>query len=273
MPSSPNFHEVSQAFETLPEWLEWLEANPWSFSPHYCKAAADDINRMGMLNPFGGYFSPRDIHVDENNLRESIIAHGISSRVRSVIKLILDGNPPATLDVYAPESVTPLANVLRARFAGFVASEYLPTAIEKAKFRDTRHEDIQALSFPDSSFDLYVSCEVMEHIPDVPAALREAARILRPGGQFIATFPFQTKGASTVAKAEIRGGEIVHLTEPEYHGNPVDPQGSLVFSIPGWDILDLARTSGFETAEMVMMSSRHYGIIANSPSLIMRAVK
>jgi hypothetical protein len=61
--------------------------------------------------------------------------------------------------------------------------------------------------------------------------------------------------------------------EPEYHGNPLDPQGSLVFSIPGWDILDAARASGFAVAEMVAMSSRRYGIVAKTPILVMRATR
>lgn len=267
------FYEVSERFTSLTEWLRWLHANPWSYSEAYCQDVVSDIKRDGMLDPLLGYIRPEQISIDQLNLRESVIAHGINSRVRGVIKLIFDEKPSRAIDVYAPESVTPLADILRNTFVGFIASEYLPTKEEKSVFPFTPHEDVEHLSFVDGRFDMYVSCEVMEHIPNVAAALSEAARVLRPGGQFIATFPFDSKSQKTMVKAVLENGQVKHLQEPEYHGNPVDPKGSLVFSIPGWDILDLARKCGFDRAEMVLLASRKFGIVAQSPSLIMRAVK
>jgi hypothetical protein len=49
--------------------------------------------------------------------------------------------------------------------------------------------------------------------------------------------------------------------EAEYHENPVDPErGSLVFQIPGWDILDRVREAGFARAEMHFVTSHRRGI-------------
>ncbi|MEO2151351.1 MAG: methyltransferase domain-containing protein [Thermococcus sp.] len=42
----------------------------------------------------------------------------------------------------------------------------------------------EALEFPANSFDVYIAIEVIEHIPDYTRALREAYRVLRPGGGF-----------------------------------------------------------------------------------------
>lgn len=46
-----------------------------------------------------------------------------------------------------------------------------------------------AMPFRDATFATVVSNCVIEHIPDVDAALREIARVLRPGGAFAATLP------------------------------------------------------------------------------------
>ena len=45
------------------------------------------------------------------------------------------------------------------------------------------------LSYPDASFDLLVSCEVIEHVGKPEQMIREIARVLRPDGCAIMTFP------------------------------------------------------------------------------------
>jgi SAM-dependent methyltransferase len=49
--------------------------------------------------------------------------------------------------------------------------------------------DATAMPFPDSSFDRVIAAEVLEHIPADQRALREIARVLRPGGQLAVTVP------------------------------------------------------------------------------------
>ena len=45
------------------------------------------------------------------------------------------------------------------------------------------------LPFPDASFDLVVSNQVLEHVKDLDQVLREIARVLRPGAPLLALFP------------------------------------------------------------------------------------
>jgi SAM-dependent methyltransferase len=52
--------------------------------------------------------------------------------------------------------------------------------------------DVTALAIPDASADLFVSFETIEHIENDDAAIREAARVLQPGGRFLCSSPNRT---------------------------------------------------------------------------------
>ena len=49
--------------------------------------------------------------------------------------------------------------------------------------------DALHLPFPDATFDRVICSEVLEHIPDDVAAMRELVRVLRPGGTMAITVP------------------------------------------------------------------------------------
>lgn len=84
----------------------------------------------------------------------------------------------------------------------------------------------------------------------------------------ISSHPFSWREYSIV-KAKIKDDSIEYLTEPEFHGNPMDPKaGSLVFSIPGWDILEMCLDAGFTSAEMVMIASERLGIFSSENGFI-----
>src|SRR4051812_8914731 len=63
--------------------------------------------------------------------------------------------------------------------------------------RDTRgrytpldyESDITAIPVPDASYDVVLCTEVLEHVPDPVAAIREMSRVLRPGGRLLLSAP------------------------------------------------------------------------------------
>lgn len=54
---------------------------------------------------------------------------------------------------------------------------------------DTVVGDALHMPFPDASFDRVIAAEVLEHIPDDMAAMREIVRVLKPGGRAAITVP------------------------------------------------------------------------------------
>jgi len=51
---------------------------------------------------------------------------------------------------------------------------------------DARVGDVQALPFPDGTFDCAVAAWMLYHVPDLDRGLAELARVLRPGGRLVA---------------------------------------------------------------------------------------
>ncbi len=159
--------------------------------------------------------------------------------------------------------MTPVALRLRGRFPKFLGSEFTLDNERRADMYPIPFQDLTELSLPSATFDLVTTNEVFEHVPDLDAALKELSRILKPGGWHIGTHPF-TYTDKSVVKARLENGEVIYLSEPEYHGDPFNDHGSLVFEIPGWDILDRARSAGFTEAYMRMLVSQYHGCIASN---------
>jgi SAM-dependent methyltransferase len=106
-------------------------------------------------------------------------------------------------------------------------------------------EDLAALSYPSEAFDLVVTSETLEHVPDVDAALREIHRVLRPGGLHVFTVPIVWDRV-TRQRARMEAGRLVHLLPPSYHGRVGESQADyLVFHEFGSDFVSRCSDAGF----------------------------
>ncbi|HJQ35762.1 MAG TPA: methyltransferase domain-containing protein [Thermoanaerobaculia bacterium] len=199
-------------------------------------------------------------------------ACGFTNRLRACLHLLgQEVRPESADEIYMTEQVTPLYSWFARQYPSVTGSEYLGSNSPPGTVVDgVRHEDLQQLSFPDDSFDLIVSFEVLEHVPDAAAALSELARCLRPGGTLFLTAPFRDTAPENEVRAVLADdGAITHFLPPEIHGNPIDPaNGALCFRYFGWQLLDDLRAVGFAETEVWFYWSRRYGYLGDTNSVI-----
>jgi SAM-dependent methyltransferase len=101
------------------------------------------------------------------------------------------------------------------------------------------------LSYDDSQFDLVLTSDTLEHVPDFLGALAEIRRVLKPDGLHIFTIPV-IWDRQTRERALITSGELLHRLPPSYHGQPTGNAADLlVFHEFGGDVVGTIREAGF----------------------------
>lgn len=244
------------------------EADEW-YLPAICQACNIGVALL----------ADRMYSVEGVNFRERMICGScqLNTRQRFMAHLVRTALAarPGEVRTYLHEQITPFWDWAQTGLPGeLIGSEYLGHDVAGGTEIDgIRHEDALALSFDDASLDVIVSNDVFEHVPDIDAALSEAARVLRPGGSLFFSIPFHSGSDQTVKRAELQGGEVVELLEPEYHGNPLSEKGSLVFYDHGWDILDRLRGVGFADAHLVGYWSALYGYLGGGLQTVFAATR
>lgn len=92
------------------------------------------------------------------------------------------------------------SRLLGSRGASVCGADFSASAVDIAKEKLLRvpslagrvtylQADAQAMPFEENLFDIVVSCETIEHVPDPRAAVREMYRVCKPGGRLFLTTP------------------------------------------------------------------------------------
>lgn len=250
--------------DSLEAWQACQAQNGARLSPQTSHMIVATALRDGVEIPLFGQVAAAEVSLIGTDPREGLLTRGTNARLRAVLQALSwheRAHDIWNCRIYMHEALTPFALLLRGRYPRLVGSEYAPDDAAAKALWPVPAIDITQSPFPDASFEFVLTNEVLEHVPDLMAALRDTARILAPGGQLIGTFPFNYNVEATEIRARLTSDGIDHLHPPEYHGNPVDPEGgSLVFQIPGWDILTMCREAGFAWAKMVFTGSDRLGI-------------
>ena len=211
------------------------------------------------------------------NWRERLVCAGcgLNNRMRASIEFIGWMGLRSIDPLYVTEQVTSLFRAIASRFPLCIGSEYLRDGTPPGRINgaNVRCEDVTRLSFPDSCVAGICSFDVLEHVPDYRAALAEFARVLRPGGALILSIPFDANADQTLVRARVDGkGRIEHLLEPEYHGDPLSPEGALCFYHFGWSLLADLQGVGLERTRVVAYASREKAYLGG-PQLFVTARK
>lgn len=117
-------------------------------------------------------------------------AYDVERRAAVIADLFPAWQPTRSLEVGCGTGA--ITRTFRHRVTDLVVSdlsERLAQETAAANNAIGRAEDAANLSFDDGSFDLVITSECVEHLPDPPRAVGELLRVLKPGGQLILTTP------------------------------------------------------------------------------------
>jgi hypothetical protein len=240
------------------------------------RASLRRIAVAGILDPLTDQpIPPQELDVEHANLRETLSHQGVISRQRAVLLLLrelcAEGELPPfeELRLYISEAVTPFAKRLESVVPKLRCSEYLPEPDHWLRGQ-VPNRDLRRIGLPPATFHAVICNEVLEHVEELIPSLEGLVEVLTLGGYLIATVPFLYGQQEHLVKAIWRGeGQPPEVIgEPDYHGNPVAEEGSLVYRYPGWQLLEDLRTAGFRDAAIHAVNSPTYGVLGEELPIV-----
>ena len=112
------------------------------------------------------------------------------------------------------------------------------------------NQNLEELTFPDNSFDLVITSDVMEHVRLDNRAHQEIRRVLKPGGVYLFTVPHFRHGPKTIVRVEVIDPadptKDQFPMEKEYHGDAnSEDRRALSYRAYGTDLDDFLSELGF----------------------------
>lgn len=167
------------------------------------------------------------------------------------------------LSIHESSPVARGASVMISRqAASYVATQYYPHVALGIMLDGFRNENLENQTFTDESFDVVISLDVMEHVNQPDKVFREVKRTLRKQGAYIFTAPTYKEKTESERRALYKeDGTIEFIASPEYHGNPISDQGSLVTFHYGYDLPQLIHDWSGLDVKVVRFCDAYHGIV------------
>jgi SAM-dependent methyltransferase len=195
-------------------------------------------------------------------------ANGTNLSLIPVIKNPMNSTP--TFTAWEMSTYGGTLEYLRKNVEVVIESEFFPGHPRGQPVDGVLNEDVQKVSFKDSSIDLITSNQVLEHVPDDIRGYAECYRVLRKNGALIFSVPLYDIPQTRMLAALI-DGRVHFYCEPEYHDSRAGgPKSVLTF----WhhsihDIATRVSRAGFKVNLIDVMISSSQKV----PAKVIYAVK
>jgi ubiquinone/menaquinone biosynthesis C-methylase UbiE len=149
--------------------------------------------------------------------------------------------------IYEPGTVGPFRSYFK-QLPYYHQSDFYENSEDAAKNPLLPHQNLEALSYADETFDLVISSDILEHVRRPAVAFSESARVLRVGGYNIFTVPLQDPiPRKTIVRVSVEGDRDIPILPEHYHGNGKGGR-SLVYTDFGADIVEMLSEAGFSAS-------------------------
>jgi len=173
-------------------------------------------------------------------------------RVRHIVHVLQKQFPRfRELRIHESSPSGPSFDKFRKECQEYIPTYFWPDVTPGSQRNGYLCENLEALTFPDASFDLVITQDVMEHVMNPDRAFSEIARTLKSGGAHVFTVPWYATKPTLIRAAE-SGEGIKYYAEKDYHGNPIDEGGALVVTEWGMGLPEfIFKHSGLVTTVFV----------------------
>ena len=135
----------------------------------------------------------------------------------------------------------------------YYATEFEPDKIA-AGDKPREYADFQKLHYADATFDMVIASDVFEHVRKDEDGYKEIFRVLKPGGSFVMTVPYDHERQETIVRVDTSGEQDKHLLKPEYHGGGGH---TLTYRNYGRDLLSLMHRIGYAVGHIDLNVPSH----------------
>jgi len=191
--------------------------------------------------------------VDYSTVNRAFVERLVSLGARG--RMLDIGTGPGDIPIMAVESIADCE---------VVAVDLAPSMLELAEKRRARSphavrvefrlDDAKALSLPDASFDAVFSNTILHHLADPRTLLREARRVLKPGGILLIRDLHRPSSPARVAElVELHAGGESALGREMF-------RASLCAALTPGELRVMADECGLTAARLIVDTDRHMSL-------------